>query len=93
MKRLCYRRISGKEKLVFGLELADLILIQLALMALLALTGRLLVTLPAVTALYFLIRLFKKNKFNFYTERLARFLARPRRFNLPGADGKELHNS
>ncbi len=90
MKRDCYRRISGKEKLFLALELADLILLMLALMTLLVSTGSLLVTLPVVVGVYFLIRIFKKNKPHGYTERLALFLTRPRYFTLPGEDRGEV---
>jgi len=93
MKRNCYRRISGKEKLFLGLELADLILLMFALMALLVSTGSLLVTLPVVVGVYFLIRLFKKNKPRGYTERLWHFLARPRYFTLPAEDGGEVKDT
>lgn len=90
MRRLCYRRISGKEKLFLGLELVDLVFLQVTLMVLLATTGSLLVTLPLVVGIYFLIRFFKKNKSRFYTERLIRFLLRPRYFNLPSRDEGEM---
>ena len=82
MKQHCYPRISGKEKLVLGLELWDLLLLQFTLMGMLLVTGSLLITLPAVTGLYFVIRGFKRNKPRFYTERFIRFLMRPRYFNL-----------
>lgn len=93
MKQHCYSRISGKEKLVLGLELLDLLLLQFMLMALLLVTGSLLITLPAVTGFYFVIRGFKRNKPRFYTERFIRFLGRPRRFNLTGEDKGELRNA
>ena len=93
MKQHCYPRISGKEKLVLGLELWDLLLIQFTLMGLLLVTGSLLITLPAVTGLYFLIRAFKRNKPRFYTERFLRFLMRPRRFNLKEGDKGELESA
>ena len=86
MKHRCYPRISGKEKLVLGLELWDLLALQFTLMALLLVTGSLLVTLPVVAGLYFALRGFKRNKPRFYTERFVRFLARPRYFNLKGKD-------
>ena len=89
MKRTCYRRISGKERLFLGLELADLIILQLVLMALLLSTGSLLVTLPLVLGSYFLIRFFKKNKPRAYTERLLLFLTRPRYFTLPAEERME----
>ncbi len=90
MKRDCYRRISGREKLVLGLELADVILLQFALMILLVSTGSLLLTLPLVAGVYFLVRLFKKSKPRFYTERLAMFLTRPRYFTIPMKDDLEI---
>lgn len=90
MKRNCYRRISGRELLFLGLELMDLLFLQVALMVCVAATGSLLVTLPLVTGIYFLIRFFKKNKPRFYTERLLRFLARPRYFNLRPEDISEV---
>ena len=93
MRYRCYPRISGKEKLVLGLELMDLLLLQFTLMALLLTTGKLLVTLPVVVALYLLIRAFKRNKPRFYTERFVRFLMRPRRFNLRNEDKGELHTA
>jgi hypothetical protein len=93
MKQQCYPRISGKEKLVLGLELWDLLLLQFTLMGLLLVTGSLLVTLPIVTALYFAIRGFKRNKPRFYTERFIRFLARPRYFNLKNDDKGELKST
>ena len=93
MKQRCYPRISGKEKLVLGLELWDLLLLQFMLMGLLSVTGSLLTTLPVVTGLYFLIRGFKRNKPRFYTERFIRFLARPRHFNLKDRDKGELRRS
>ena len=93
MRQRCYPRISGKEKLVLGLELWDLLLIQCTLMALLLTTGSLLITLPVVTGLYFLIRAFKRNKPRFYTERFIRFLMRPRYFNLKDQDKGELHSA
>ena len=93
MKQRCYPRISGKEKLVLGLELWDLLFLQFSLMGLLFATGSLLVTLPAITCLYFVIRAFKRNKPRFYTERFLRFLARPRYFNLKNDDKGGLHSS
>lgn len=90
MRCRCYPRISGKEKLVLGLELMDLLLLQFTLMVLLLTTGKLLVTLPVVVGLYLLIRAFKRNKPRFYTERFIRFLLRPRRFNLRNADKGDL---
>lgn len=93
MKQHCYPRISGKEKLVLGLELWDLLLIQCTLMGLLLTTGSLLITLPVVVGLYFLVRGFKRNKPRFYTERIIRFLARPRFFNLKDEDKGELKNA
>ena len=93
MKYRCYPRISGKEKLVLGLELVDLLILQFTLMFFLLTTGSLFVTLPSVIALYLLIRGFKKNKPRFYTERFIRFLMRPRYFNLRLEDKGELHSS
>ena len=93
MRYRCYPRISGKEKLVLGLELADLLLVQFTLMVLLLVTGKLLVTLPIVVALYLLIRAFKRNKPRFYTERFIRFIARPRRFNLRNDDKGDLRTT
>ena len=93
MKQRCYPRISGKEKLVLGLELWDLLLLQFTLMGLLLVTGSLLVTLPLVTGLYFMIRGFKRNKPRFYTERFVRFLARPRFFNLKNEDKGDLKSA
>lgn len=93
MRQRCYPRISGKEKLVLGLEVADLLLLQFTLMGLLLVTGSLLVALPAVAILYLLIRAFKRNKPRFYTERLIRFLMRPRYFNLRIEDKGELHTA
>ena len=93
MRHCCYPRISGKEKLVLGLELADLLLLQLTLMVLLLTTGKLLVTLPVVVTLYFLIRAFKRNKPRFFTERFIRFVMRPRNFNLRTEDKGELHSA
>ncbi|OGW79306.1 MAG: hypothetical protein A2Z83_09155 [Omnitrophica bacterium GWA2_52_8] len=93
MKQHCYPRISGKEKLVLGLELWDLLLLQFTLMGLLLVTGSLLITLPAVTGLYFVIRAFKRNKARFYTERFIRFLVRPRRFNLKDENKGELKSA
>jgi len=92
MKQHCYPRISGKEKLVLGLELWDLLFLQFTLMGLLLVTGSLIVTLPLVTGLYFVTRAFKRNKPRFYTERFIRFLARPRRFNLTTEDKGEFRN-
>jgi len=86
MKHRCYPRISGKEKLVLGLELWDLLALQFTLMGLLLVTGSLLVALPAVAAIYFALRAFKRNKPRFYTERFIRFLMRPRCFNLKEGD-------
>ncbi len=93
MGQRCYPRISGKEKLVLGLELADLLLLQLTLMGLIFLTGSLLVTLPVVVMLYLLIRAFKRNKPRFFTERFIRFLMRPRHFNLRIKDKGELRSA
>jgi len=93
MKRNCYRRISGKEKLFLGLELVDLLVLQVTLMILLVTTGSLFVTLPLVVGIYFLIRFFKKNKPRFYTERLIRFLIRPRYFNLLARDEGEVREA
>ena len=93
MKQHCYPRISGKEKLVLSLELWDLLLLQFTLMGLLLVTGSLLITLPAVTGLYFVIRGFKRNKPRFYTERFIRFLVRPRRFNLKDENKGELKSA
>jgi hypothetical protein len=93
MRQRCYARISGKEKLVFGLELWDLVLVQFTLMGLLLVTGSLLITLPVVTGIYFLIRGFKRNKPRFYTERFIRFLMRPRYFNLRDYDNGEQHTA
>ena len=90
MRQRCYPRISGKEKLVLGLETADLLLLQFTLMALLLVTGKLLVALPVVVTLYFLIRAFKRNKPRFFTERFFRFVMRPRNFNLGIKDKGEL---
>jgi hypothetical protein len=89
----CYPRISGKEKLVLGLELADLLILQFTLMALLLTTGKLLITLPVVVFLYLMIRAFKRNKPRFYTERFIRFLMRPRRFNLKAEDKGDLRTT
>lgn len=69
-----------------GLELVDLLILQVILMVLLVTTGSLLVTLPLVVGIYFGIRFFKKNKPRLYTERLIRFLFRPRYFNLLARD-------
>ena len=93
MKQHCYRRISHKEKLVLGLELADLLVLQILLMVLLVVTGSLLVTVPSLVGLYLVLRLFKKNKPRFYTERLVRFLLRPRFLNLPPRDGGGLRKA
>lgn len=93
MRRLCYRRISGRELLFLGLELVDLLILQVTLMILLSVTGSLLLTLPLVVGIYFLIRFFKKNKPRAYTERLIRFLLRPRRFNLPSCDSGEVREA
>ena len=93
MRQRCYPRISGKEKLVLGLELWDLLLLQFTLMGLLLMTGSLLITLPAVTGLYFVVRAFKRNKPRFYTERFIRFLVRPRRFNLKDENKGELKSA
>ena len=93
MKRFCYRRISGREKLFLGLELVDLLFLQVTLMIFLATTGSLLLTLPLVVGIYFLIRHFKKNKPRSYTERLLRFLLRPRYFNLPSGDPGEVREA
>jgi len=93
MRQRCYPRISGKEKLVLGLELWDLLLLQFSLMGLLLATGSLLITLPVVTGLYFLIRGFKRNKPRFYTERFIRFLMRPQYFNLKDQDKGELRSA
>ena len=90
MKKPCYRRISGKETLLLGLELGDLVFLQVTLMGLLLVTGSLLWTLPLVAGVYFLIRAFKKNKPPFYTERLLRFLMRPCYFNLFPRDTGEV---
>ncbi len=93
MRRLCYRRISGRELLFLGLELVDLLILQVMLMILLSLTGSLLLTLPLVVGVYFLIRFFKKNKPRSYTERLIRFLLRPRYFNLHSTDPGEVREA
>lgn len=78
----CYRRISGREKLFLGLELADLLLLQFSLMALLFFTGSLVLTLLILISLFVLIREFKRNKPHLYTERLLKFLRRARFFEL-----------
>lgn len=93
MRQRCYPRISGREKLVLGLELWDLLVLQFMLMGLLLMTGSLLIALPVVMGFYFCIRGFKRNKPRFYTERFIRFLARPRCFNLRNPDQGDLHSS
>lgn len=92
MKHRCYPRISGKEKLILGLELVDLLILQFTLMILIFTTGSLFIAIPVLVALYLLIRAFKKNKPRFYTERFIRFLMRPRYFNLRLNDKGDLRN-
>jgi hypothetical protein len=93
MRERCYPRISGKEKLVLGLEVSDLLLLQFTLMGVLLVTGSLLAALPSATLFYLLLRAFKRNKPRFYTERLIRFLMRPRYFNLREEDNGELRTA
>ncbi len=85
--------MSGRENLVLGLELADLLALQGALVILMIFSVSLFVALPALLGLYFSIRVFKKSKPPFYTERLVRFLMRPTRFNLLPEDTGEVRDS
>lgn len=71
---------------MLGLELTDLLILQFFLVIVLVLSGSLLIALPIVFGLYTLLKQIKKNKPPYHSERLLRFIARPRYFNLFAVD-------
>ena len=82
-----YTYLDKKEK-VFGLEIADLLILAMAYAVTFMVSASLLVNVPLLIAVYLALRIYKHGKPAGYTATMIRFIATPKYYTLSGRENR-----
>jgi len=80
-----YTYLDKKEK-VFGLEIADLLILAVAYAVTFMVSTSLLVNIPLLIGVYLALRMYKRRKPPKYTAMMLRFIATPKFYTLTGRE-------
>ena len=80
-----YTYLDKKEK-VFGLEIADFLILAIAYAITFMVSTSLLVNIPLLIGVYLALRIYKHGKPPKYTAMMIRFVATPKFYTVPGRE-------